>query len=86
MASVAADTAETKEPEPPSMVNCWGLTDERTLWTRIWQGIAGASMAVNLAAMAIEASAVAIVAGGIACVIAPVVIYLQFKLQDTDST
>jgi len=43
-------------------------------------------MAVNLAAMAIEASAVAIVAGVFACVIAPVVIYLQFQLQDTDST
>ena len=62
------------------------MTDERTLWTRIWQGVAAGSLGVNLAAMAIEASTVVIVAGIIACLIAAAVIYLQFQLQDTDST
>ena len=60
--------------------------EDRTLWTRIWQGVAAASIALNLAAMAVEASAVAIVAGIVACCIAPVVIYLQFKLEDEDCT
>jgi len=78
--------AEENKPEERSAKNCWGMTDERLLWTRIWQGVAGASLAVNLAAMVIVSSAVAIVAGIIACLIAPVVIYLQFQLQDTDST
>jgi hypothetical protein len=57
---------------------------ERTLWTRIWQGIAAASIVVNIVAMAIEQSAVSIVAGIIAVLIAPVVIKRQFDLQDTD--
>jgi hypothetical protein len=66
--------------------NCFGCDDERALWTRIWQGVAAASLGINLAAMAIEGSAVAIVAGLIACLIAPVVIILQMKLGDLDST
>jgi hypothetical protein len=57
---------------------------ERTLWTRIWQGVAAASIVVNIVAMAIEQSAVSIVAGIIAVLIAPVVIKRQFDLQDTD--
>ena len=57
---------------------------ERTLWTRIWQGLAAASIVVNIVAMAIEQSAVSIVAGIIAVLIAPVVIKRQFDLQDTD--
>jgi hypothetical protein len=35
--------------------------------------------------MAIEATAVVIVAGIIACIIAPIVIFLQMRLQDTES-
>ena len=77
---------DEQENEEPSAANCWGMTDERTLWTRIWQGVAAGSLGVNLAAMAIEASTVVIVAGIIACLIAAAVIYLQFQLQDTDST
>lgn len=80
MAAAAVLTA------PHQKKNCYGRLDERTIWTRIWQGIAAASMGVNIAAMVIEASTVAIVAGLFACIIAPVVIYLQHKLQDTDST
>ena len=54
---------------------------KRSLWTRIWQGAAIASVVVNLAAMAIEGSGVAIVYGIIALVIAPIVFYFQFQLQ-----
>jgi hypothetical protein len=57
---------------------------ERTFWTRLWQGIAGASLGINVAAMAIEGSAVTIAAGVVACVIAPFVIKRQMDLQDTD--
>jgi len=86
--NAAAPLAVDSEQEnaEPSAANCWGRTDERTLWTRIWQGVAAGSLGVNLAAMAIEASTVVIVAGIIACLIAAAVIYLQFQLQDTDST
>ena len=58
---------------------------ERSLWTRIWQGAAIASFVVNIAAMAIEGTAVAIVYGIIALVIAPVVFYFQFQLQEEGS-
>jgi hypothetical protein len=63
--------------------SCFEL--ERTLWTRIWQGVAAASLGLNVASMAIEATAVVIVAGIIACIIAPIVIFLQMRLQDTES-
>jgi hypothetical protein len=58
---------------------------ERTMWTRIWQGVAAASLGLNVASMVIEGTAVVIVAGIIACIIAPIVIYLQMRLQDTES-
>lgn len=54
--------------------------------TRIWQCIAAASIGANLASMVMQRSAVSIVAGLVACFIAPVVIYLQVRLQDTNST
>ena len=74
----ATDKGEAKE-------NLFGCADERTIWTRIWQGVAGASIVINLAAMITEGSAVAILAGIVACIVAPIVIYLQFQLQNTDS-
>jgi hypothetical protein len=43
-------------------------------------------MAVAIAAMAIEASGVAFAYGVIACVIAPIVFFKQFQLQNIDST
>lgn len=76
------DIANAETPKD----NCFGCADERTIWTRIWQGVALTSVGVNVAAMVTEASAVAIIAGLVACLIAPVVIYLQFQLQDTEST
>jgi hypothetical protein len=84
-ASEAVETVTTAD-DGPKTENCFGCADERNIWTRIWQGVAAASIGVNLAAMVTEGSAVAIIAGIVACLIAPVVIYLQFKLQDTDST
>jgi hypothetical protein len=66
--------------------NCFGCPDERTIWTRVWQGIAASSIGLNIAAMVAEGSTVVIIAGIIACMIAPVVIYLQFQIQATDST
>ena len=73
--------------DPPSIRNCWGMTNERTLWTRIWQGVAVASVVVNLVAMAVTgAVAHVLVAGIVACLVAPVVFYLQFKLEDTECT
>ena len=62
-----------------------GPCGERTLWTRLWQGMAGASIVVNIIAMAIEGSTVAYIAGIVAVLVAPVVIVRQFKLQNTDS-
>ena len=63
-----------------------GPCGARTLKTRIAQGVAIASFVLNLLAMIWEQSAVAIVAGIIACVIAPVVVYRQFQMQNTDCT
>ena len=60
-----------------------GLCGERTLKTRIAQGIAGASIVINVVAIAIEQSVVMIVAGIIALIIGPIVIWQQFNLQDT---
>jgi len=62
-----------------------GPCGERTLWTRIWQGLAGASIVVNIVAMAIEGGGAMIAAGIIAVFIAPFVIVQQFQLQNTDS-
>lgn len=61
------------------------LCSQRTLWTRLWHGIAGASIVVNVVAMALEGSAVAIIAGLFAACVAPVVILRQFQLQNTDT-
>jgi hypothetical protein len=58
---------------------------ERTLWTRVWQGIAIACFVLNIVSMAIEGSAVAIIAGLIALLVAGAVFKFQFDLQDTDS-
>jgi hypothetical protein len=78
-------SASSDLDERPSK-NCFGCADERTVYTRIWQGLAITSFAVNITAIVIEESIIMIVAGVIACCIAPIVIFLQFKLQDNDST
>jgi hypothetical protein len=59
--------------------------NERQLWTRIWQGLAVASLVVNLLAIAFEGG-YAFLGGLVAVAIAPLVIYKQEKLQRTDST
>lgn len=56
-----------------------------SLLTRIWYGIAVASVVLNVAAMAIAGPALAVVSGIVAVLIAPAVVYLQSKLEDTDS-
>jgi hypothetical protein len=48
--------------------------------------VAIASFVLNILAMAWEQSVVAILAGIVACIIAPVVVYYQFLMQDTDCT
>ena len=60
-----------------------GMCGDRTMKTRIAQGVAGASIVVNIAAIALEQSVIMIVAGAIAVIIAPLVIMTQFKLEDT---
>ena len=57
---------------------------ERSLWTKIWQGVAAASMAVNIAAMVLVGSGVSIAMGVVACVVAPIVFKRQMDLQNTD--
>ena len=65
---------EEKEDEGPC--------GSRTLATRVAQGVAGASIIVNIVAIAIEQSGVMIVAGIIALIIGAIVIQQQFNLQD----
>lgn len=60
-----------------------GPCGERTLKTRIAQGIAGTSIVMNLVAIVIEQSTVMVIAGIVALILAPIVIVMQFKLQDT---
>jgi hypothetical protein len=85
LVELVASASDSLDERPKT--NCFGCPDERTIYTRIWQGIAIASFAINLAAMIIvDESIIMIVAGIVACLIAPVVIYLQFQIQDTDST
>lgn len=57
---------------------------ERTFWTRLWQGLAGGSIGLAIAAIAIEQSVLPIVAGIIAVIVGAAVIKFQFDLQDTD--
>ena len=57
---------------------------ERTLWTRIWQGIAIACVVLNIVAMIWEWSGISFAAGLIAIFIAAAVFYFQFAIQDTD--
>ena len=64
--------------------NLFGCVDNRTLSTRVWQGTAGGSLALNLAAMVIE-QGVTFASGIVAVLIAPVVIFLQFRLSELDS-
>jgi Skp family chaperone for outer membrane proteins len=80
---LVASASDSLDERPEK--NCFGCADERTVYTRIWQGFAATTLAVNLAAIIIEESAVMIVAGTIACCVAVVVIVLQFKIQDTDT-
>jgi hypothetical protein len=84
LVELVASASSDLDERPPK--NCFGCADQRTIYTRIWQGVAIASLAVNIAAMVVEASVVMIVSGVVACCVAPVVIFLQFKLQDSDST
>ena len=58
---------------------------ERTIFTRIVQGTAGASIVFNIVAMAIEGG-VTIGMGIIALIVGSLVIFFQFMIQDTDST
>lgn len=58
---------------------------ERSLTTRIVQGTAGASIVLNIVAMAIEGGT-AVGMGIIALLVASVVIFFQFMIQDIDST
>jgi hypothetical protein len=74
----AVNTAE----QIHNVQECW---HERDLWTKIWQGMAMACLVVNVVAIAIEGD-YAILSGIVAIFIAPLVIYQQFQLQDTDST
>jgi hypothetical protein len=57
---------------------------ERSFWTKLWQGLAAASIAVNIAAMVIYGGVATIVMGVIACVVGAIVIKVQMDLQDTD--
>jgi hypothetical protein len=84
LVELVASASDSLDERPSK--NCFGCPDERTIYTRIWQGIAIASFAVNITAMIIEESIIIFVAGIVACMIAPIVIVLQFQLQDTDST
>jgi hypothetical protein len=72
-------TMESEDDDDKKGVKRWWK--ERTLWTRIWQGVAIASFVVNIVAMVLEASAVAILAGIVALFISPVVFYFQIELQ-----
>lgn len=84
LVELVASASDSLDERPKT--NCFGCPDERTVYTRIWQGIAIASFAINLSAMIIvDESVIIIIAGIVACIIAPVVIYLQFRIQDTDS-
>ncbi len=58
---------------------------ERTLMTRVVQGIALASLILNLLAMIYEWSAAAALAGIVAIPVGCAVIFYQFVLQDEDS-
>lgn len=83
VANVAA-AASNDGAEPRN--NCFDCADDRNLWTRLWQGIAAASVAVNIAAIVALGSAVTFVAGLVtASVIASVVIYLLFQRKEIDS-
>ena len=84
LVELVASASDSLDERPKT--NCFGCSDERTVYTRIWQGTAIASFAINLTAMIIvDESIIMIIAGIVACIIAPVVIYLQFRIQDTDS-
>ena len=84
LVELVASASDSLDERPKK--NCFGCSDERTVYTRIWQGTAIASFAINLTAMIIvDESIIMIIAGIVACIIAPVVIYLQFRIQDTDS-
>jgi uncharacterized membrane protein len=58
---------------------------ERTLWTRIWQGIAIACVVLSLVAMIYETgSAVVVIMGLFAFAVSGAVFYFQFQLEDMD--
>lgn len=58
---------------------------DKSIKTKIVQGVAAGSLAVNIGAMAIVGTGVTIAMGVVACVVAPVVIKRQMDLEDTDS-
>ena len=78
--AASAEADKTKDDDDDS-----SLCSERTLWTRLWQGMAGASVVVNLAAMAMEGPTIMIIAGLVALFVGPVVILRAFQLQNMDS-
>jgi hypothetical protein len=88
IASMASQLHSTKED-----LQDVAVTDEdkgkcanRTITTRVAQGVAGASIVLNIVAMALSFSGFTLVAGIVALIIAPIVIMQQFALQDTGST
>ena len=85
LVELVASASDSLDDRPKT--NCFGCPDERTIVTRLWQGLAIASFAVNLTAIIIVDESISmVIAGIVACLIAPVVVYLQFQIQDTDST
>lgn len=95
MASTAVELTSSGAPAPGSKKNealadieAQDIDDEkdwadRTLKTRIAQGVAGASVVVNIVAIALSPVIVVIVAGIIAMVIGVIAFLTQMKLEDT---
>lgn len=81
----AQPLADIEDDDPEDKETKRKRERERSFWTKLWQGVAAGSLAVNIAAMVFVSTGVTIAMGVIACIVAPIVIVQQMKLQDTDS-
>ena len=58
--------------------------EEFSLWTKIWQGTAVATVALNLVSMILFTAVTTVIKGLVAMGVAGIVFWVQFQVEDTD--
>jgi 4-hydroxybenzoate polyprenyltransferase len=60
------------------------LHDGNTVWTKLWYGVGGCAIVVNIVAMVIEGPLITVISGIVAVLVSFLVLFYQTKLEDTE--